>query len=183
MEYRELYEAWKKEVSSEELQVLPKEFYREAADYMKRILSSMRMLDEDTVKAKLLRKELENVQRMIKDLLSLRYRKMLKGVLYDKPVREEALTEEERKVYTKIYSLRELIDSLIKNVLEGKYTIEEKLEERKYILVRFLKDTPAIVGSDMRIYGPFKPEDLATLPVYNSRMLIKQGVAVEVETR
>ncbi len=35
----------------------------------------------------------------------------------------------------------------------------------------------------MRAYGPFKPEDIATLPKENARTLIKQGVAVEVETQ
>jgi len=35
----------------------------------------------------------------------------------------------------------------------------------------------------MKIYGPFKPEDVASIPKENAKALIKQGVAAEVETR
>jgi len=35
----------------------------------------------------------------------------------------------------------------------------------------------------MKTYGPFKPEDIATLPTENARILIKQGVALEVEAK
>jgi len=49
--------------------------------------------------------------------------------------------------------------------------------------LRFVKEIPAIVGSDMKTYGPFEPEDIATLPLENARILIKQGVAVEVEVK
>jgi len=33
----------------------------------------------------------------------------------------------------------------------------------------------------MKTYGPFKPEDIASLPEENARILIKQGAAMEVE--
>jgi len=183
MEYRELYEIWRRELSDSRLQVLPKGFYLELTQYVRRILSNMRMLDESTEKAKLLEREWKNVQKMVKELLNSRFSKLLAGIFYRKPLDEEALTEEERKIYSKIDSLKGIIDGFIKDVLEGRCEIEEKLKERKYILIRFVKDVPAIVGSDMKTYGPFKPEDLATLPVENARILIKQGAAVEVEAR
>lgn len=183
MEYRDLYEAWRRELSSSKLQVLPKGFYLELAQYVKRILSSMRMLDETTERAKLLGREWKNVQKMIKELLNSRFSKLLEGTFYGKPMDEEALTEEERKLRSKIDSLKEAIEGFIRDLLEGRCEIEEKLKERKYILIRFVKDVPAIVGSDMKTYGPFKPEDLATLPVENAKILIKQGAAVEVEAR
>jgi DNA replication factor GINS len=49
--------------------------------------------------------------------------------------------------------------------------------------VRFLKEVPAIIGADMKTYVPFKPEDIATLPVENAKALIKQEVAMEVEIK
>jgi len=141
----------------------------------------MRMLDENTEKAKLLKRERRNVQKMVKELLNSRFNKLLEGVFYGKPIDEESLTEEERKIYSKVESLKDALDRFIKDLLEGRCEIEEKLKERKYILIRFVKDVPAIVGSDMKTYGPFKSEDLATLPVENAKILIKQGAAVEVE--
>ena len=49
-------------------------------------------------------------------------------------------------------------------------------------VLRFVKEIPALMGSDMKTYGPFWPEDIATLPSENARILIKQGVAVEVDS-
>jgi DNA replication initiation complex subunit (GINS family) len=44
-----------------------------------------------------------------------------------------------------------------------------------------VKEVPEIIGSDMKTYGPFKVEDVAALPVENTRILIKQGLAEKVE--
>jgi DNA replication factor GINS len=56
-------------------------------------------------------------------------------------------------------------------------------KKAKGMVVRFLKEVPEIVGADMKTYGPFKAEDIATLPVENAKALIKQEVAMEVETK
>jgi DNA replication initiation complex subunit (GINS family) len=45
-----------------------------------------------------------------------------------------------------------------------------------------LKEVPAIIGADMKTYGPFKVEDVAALPVENTKILVKQGLAERVET-
>ena len=37
------------------------------------------------------------------------------------------------------------------------------------------------MGLDMKTYGPFMVEDVASLPVENAKMLVKQGLAVLVE--
>jgi len=44
-----------------------------------------------------------------------------------------------------------------------------------------VKNIPAIMGADMKSYGPFVVEDVASLPELNARILIKQGLAVLVE--
>jgi DNA replication factor GINS len=36
------------------------------------------------------------------------------------------------------------------------------------------------IGVDMGKYGPFQPEDVATLPFENARSMIETDVAVEV---
>ena len=59
--------------------------------------------------------------------------------------------------------------------------LEEAAKKPKRILVRLLRDVPAIVGADMRPYGPFKREDVAVLPAENALALVGRGVAVEVK--
>jgi DNA replication initiation complex subunit (GINS family) len=51
------------------------------------------------------------------------------------------------------------------------------------IVVRFLQDIPEIVGVDMKSYGPFKKEDVASLPIPNAQALVKQGAVREIEVR
>jgi DNA replication initiation complex subunit (GINS family) len=53
-----------------------------------------------------------------------------------------------------------------------------KTDERK-VKVRFLKPMPAIVGSDLNNYGPFKEDDVFELPETNAVLLIKQRLAEE----
>jgi hypothetical protein len=36
--------------------------------------------------------------------------------------------------------------------------------KHKRVVLRFLADVPAIIGSDMKTYGPFKAEDVASVP-------------------
>jgi len=48
-------------------------------------------------------------------------------------------------------------------------------------VVRFLQDIPEIVGVDLKIYGPYKKEDVGSLPKENAKALIMQGAAVQIE--
>ena len=181
--YDKLYEAWKKEKESVEIQKLPRDFYAKLADYMKKIREEIRMLDEKTTKAKLMKRELKNVKNMSKELFQHRQDKVRKKALDGEIVPKEVLTEEEEKLYGEIFPLAESYQSYLKEILQGRLSRIEKEEKPKKMLVRFVQEIPAIVGSDMKTYGPFKPEDIATLPTENARILIKQGVAVEVEAK
>jgi DNA replication factor GINS len=43
-----------------------------------------------------------------------------------------------------------------------------------------MKDVPAIVGVDLKTYGPFKVEDVGSLPAENAKTLIKQGLTQKI---
>ena len=50
-------------------------------------------------------------------------------------------------------------------------------------VVRFLQDIPEIVGVDLKIYGPYKKEDVGSLPRENAHALIMQGAAMQIEVK
>jgi DNA replication factor GINS len=181
--YDELYKAWTEEREATEIQTLAKDFYARLADYIKRMKEEKRMLDEKTIRAKLLRWESKNVQKMAKELIQLRCEKILRKVMAGEIVAKEALTSEEEKLLEEASPSMESYQTLLKNVLSGRSPRVETEKKPKTMILRFLREIPAIVGADMKTYGPFKPEDIASLPIENARILIKQGVAVEVETR
>jgi len=179
--YNELYETWKRELESVELERLSPDFYSRIADYLRRIEEESRMLDKRTVKASLLKKEMQNVKRMVRELIRIRYKKLVRKVVRGEKVPSDVLTVEEEKIYTGTSSFAETYRNFAKSILQWhvqKVTFEQM---HKRAVLRFLKDVPAIIGADMKTYGPFKVEDVASLPVENAKILVKQGLAEKVE--
>jgi len=181
--YDELYEAWRREKESGEVQVLPRDFFVRLAGYMKKLREESRMLDEKTTRARLMQREFKNIKKLVKDLVRLRYEKALRKAMAGKIVSREVLTEEEERLHGEILPSVESYQAFLKDLFRGQISPVEKKEKPRKMVVRFLQEIPAIIGSDMKPYGPFKPEDIATLPAENARILIKQGVAVEVEAK
>lgn len=181
--YDELYRAWRKERENPELQPLPRDFYRRLADYVKRVREGGRMMDDRTVKGRLVKREAENVRRLIRELMETRLNKMMRAILEGKTVPVSTLAEEEAVLYENVSPEIESHQKLIENILRGRLLkVKGRAGGSSLMVVRILKEVPAIIGADMKTYGPFKPEDVAALPRENARLLIKQGVAVEIET-
>lgn len=181
--YEELFEVWKKEKENAELQMLPTDFFGRLADYMRKIREESRMLDKNTTRARLMHREFENTKKLVKDFVKLRRNKILKKMVAGKTVQEDALTTEERGLHHGFLPLAESYQGFVKNILRGQSVQVERKEKPEKMLVRFVQEIPAIIGSDMNTYGPYRAEDVATLPHENARILIKQGVAVEVEAK
>ncbi len=182
MLYNELYDAWRREKDSAELQSLSKDFYVKLAEYMRKLREESRMLDEKTTRGRLLMHEAENVRKMVKELVSLRHGKAVQLISRSEAVNVEGLTKEEEKLFSEVSHPFELFQGVMKEVEAGRLpqTGREKLKNR---VLRFLKETPVIVGADMKTYGPFQPEDVASVPAENAKVLTKQGIAVEVEVQ
>jgi DNA replication factor GINS len=181
--YNELYEAWRREKENSELQSLPKEFYERLAEYMSKMKKESRMLDEKTIKARLLTHEAKNAQKMVKELILLRQGKAVKKAIASATVPAEGLTKEEEKLTKEMSPPFESFHSLLKDILGGRLPQMDVREKPKRQVLRFLKEIPAIVGADMKTYGPFRPEDVASVPHENAKILVKQGVAMEVEPK
>jgi DNA replication factor GINS len=181
--YGDLFNAWKAEKAVGELQRLPKGFYRDASRYIKALKEEARMLDEKTLRASLVSTEMEYAKHLVSDLIRLRERKILMSVAERRPISTDSLTDEEEKLYQGLTDSAEVYDKVLKDVVEGRTpSLEvETAQKPKRILIRFLREIPAIAGIDMKVYGPFKPEDIASIPAENAEMLVKQGVAVRVE--
>lgn len=184
MNYRDLYEALKKEKGNNELQLLEKKFFAKISQHIKAQREELEMIDEKTLRGRLIAKEGSNTRRLLASLVEHRRYKIFNAVLDGKQISSEFLTNEEEIIYSKVLSAKEETDKTLKTTLQGhvlKTNNIEIFERPKKILVRFLQAIPAIVGSDMRTYGPFKIEDIASIPIENANILIKRGMAVEVE--
>ncbi len=207
--YNELYMAWRKETGEASLGGLPRDFYVKIADYLKRIREENRLPDKKSVKVSLLNHEAENVALMLEELLSARYRKLLKTISQNQTLPSELLTVEEAQMCESFVAFAGAYQKFTRDLLQGEITrtisqtssqpnqainqipsqtapiqtaTKAEIEEsHKRVALRFTKSIPAIMGADMKSYGPFLVEDVASLPAENAKILVKQGLAMPVE--
>ena len=144
---------------------------------------------------------------MLDELLKARYRKIIKSISKNQRIPTEVLTTEEAKMCETFTIFSESYQKFAKNLLQGQAAIPQITQlqpqteqqttpiavrvietksapdapEHKRLTLRFTKSIPAIMGADMKSYGPFVAEDVASLPAVNARMLVKQGLAVMIE--
>jgi DNA replication initiation complex subunit (GINS family) len=195
--YNELYNSWRREVSEVSLASLSRDFYVKIADYLKRISEQDGLPDKKSVKVSLLDREGQNVTLMLEQLLRVRYKKLLKTISQNQTVPIEMLTAEEAKMCESFAAFASAYQKFTQDLLQGEISqriiqtsspaiaqTEPKAEVEtihKRVTLRFVKGIPAIMGVDMKSYGPFLIEDVASLPADNAKILVKQGLAVPVE--
>ena len=182
MSYMELLKAWLKERHEEDLQALSPSLYKEVGEYMMRMREETRMMERGTMRSRISERERENVEKMIEDLFRLRLRKIILTELSGEEVEVEMLTMEERRFLLELKRDLSEHQENLKSILRGRVPeLKAKPRRSGFKVIRILEHIPAIIGIDLKTYGPFKPEDVAAIPVENAENLIRRGLAVEVE--
>jgi len=178
--YGQLHEVWKRELEDPELTKLPLDFYVTLVEYVKKVKEESRMLDKRTLKAVLLRKETENIERMVFELIRTRYWKIVNKAARGEDVSREMLTPDEEHLLGGILPAGETLSGFAADILHGRVPRTVIELKHKRVPVRLLKDVPAVIGADMKTYGPFKTEDVASLPFENANVLVRQGLAEKI---
>ena len=182
--YDELFAAWRFEVEKDKLGSLSPDFYTRVANYVRRIKEESRMLDKKTLRSELLERELSNVQHIVSDLIWTRYRKLVRLLIATQKIPANLLATEEETLCTGIFPMVETYRNFANEILQGhisEIAVAKSHESHKRVAVRFLEAIPAIVGVDMKTYGPFLAEDVGSMPVENAKLLIKRKLAEAVE--
>jgi len=159
------------------LKSIPADIYRSVALYLKDTRNSNQL--SETLEAHLRLREKELLLNLTLNLLRLRLTKAKRG----KGLQEVNLLPEERYILEAGELVERRLNKVENALKNGQVSLLVSIEERhikKLVTLRFLKAFDAIVGVDLRRYGPFQPEDVATIPLENAKPLIEQGVAVEI---
>ena len=184
--HNRLYDAWRREkFDSKDLQPLDPHFFTEISQYIRKIHEELRMLDEKTLKYHILNIELDNAQELFSSLMETRLQKLISYGFEHKDLSRQQLAVEESSIYKRVLEAFNEHENLRDRILEGvniDSTAKVDLGTEK-IVVRFTARIPAIVAMDMETYGPFEPEDVATLPRDNAEALIRQKAAVKIEVK
>lgn len=62
-----------------------------------------------------------------------------------------------------------------------KKSFKSKGDEFDYVIIRFLKETPPLVGIDLINYGPFKKGEIACMPSKNAEIVLNEKFAEKIE--
>ena len=190
--YNELYAAWRGEIQESSLGGLPPDFYVRLASYLFKLREETSKLpDKKSVKSNLLDHEAQNVRRMLQELLETRYKKIMVTITQNQKVPSELLSTEESKMSSNFLTFADAYRKFTSDLLQGQIVETPTLTSQpikvdaespqKRVTLRFAKNTPVIIGMDMKPYGPFKAEDVASLPAENAKIFVKQGLAVLIE--
>ncbi|MEM1989452.1 MAG: hypothetical protein QW782_02295, partial [Candidatus Bathyarchaeia archaeon] len=143
--YDELFEAWRREGENINLQALPKDFYTRLADYVRRVREEIRMIDEESLRGKLLQREEENIKKMICDLIRVRYDKILRLISSGETMPITALTDEEENLYNNLSLCAEAYKNLLDDILHGRKPRKMDRKGMKgFLVVRVIKEIPQI---------------------------------------
>jgi len=180
----ELHRIWKSEKSDSALQKLPTSFYAEVKKLLSNCKSFSGASGQDRTQKAIVEREFRILQRLSTEIAKTRMKKIIDAALSGEKVATGMLAEEEAEfakiVATHVGEYHRFIDELALTGLSIEERVPSKPTEVRLEVVRFLSDFPAIIGVDLKTYGPFKSEDIATLPTENASALVSQGVVKQV---
>jgi DNA replication factor GINS len=167
------------EAASPSLVPLPNDFYSKLASYSQKLRRGSGSGTSEAI-VRLIGVQQRMVQSLARDLLSLRAKKA---------AQQSALSQllpEERYVCSAQERFKKRFETFVEAVSSGQPSFVEfahKSESERSVTVRFTKHVNELVGFDLRRYGPFEPEDVASIPAASADVLVAGGDAVEVYTR
>jgi DNA replication factor GINS len=180
----ELYRIWKAEKSERTLQRLPATFYTEVRKILSDCKTASVASGQDRLQKAISEREFKILQRLSAEIAKTRMKKTIDAALSGQNIAAEMLAEEEaefaKMVATHVREYYHFVDELVLGGLSTEERAPSKPAEVRLEVVRFLSDFPAIIGVDLKTYGPFKSEDIATLPAENASALVSQGVVKQV---
>ena len=167
------------ESRTDELLALPSDFYSTLATYSQKLKRSQTSGSSE-ISIHLTTTQSRLIESMVRQLLRIRTRKAIKhNALLQ-------LLPEERYVCSAEQRYERRFQTLVEAVSSGQPSLVEfahLTESQRSTTVRFVKRVGELVGLDMRHYGPFEPEDVASIPAASADIMIAGGEAIEVCTR
>ena len=116
-------------------------------------------------------------------LTELLINKRLKTISTMPMISYRTLNDEEKFIVDSNDEMNERKNMILSGIINGKSKFLEITSTKhkiKPVTVRFVKEFDEIVGVDLEKYGPFKPEDIATIPNENAQALLSNGIALKI---
>ncbi len=150
-------------------------YYRNLSDF----IGNLKKQEFDGVENKIKNTMIEMATELASLLIHIRLDKISKSNDID----IGNLLDEEKFILDSQEEQKERKEMVLSATINGKSKFLESLAQNhktKKIVIRFLNEVDEIVGADLEKYGPFKTEDIATIPYENAQALIAKNIATKV---
>jgi len=164
-----------RETESDSILEIDPNFYRNLSDF----IGNLRKQEFDGVENKIKDSMIEMAIELTSLLIKIRLEKISKS----SDLEISYLLDEEKFIFDSQEDEKERIEMIISAIINGKSKFLESLAQNhktKKVVIRFLNEVDEIVGADLERYGPFKTEDIATIPYENAQALIAKNIATKV---
>ena len=164
-----------RETENDSLLEIKPNFYRSLSDF----IGNLRKQEFDGVENKIKDTMIEMATELTSLLIHIRLEKISNSDDYE----ISHLLDEEKFILDSQEEQNERTEMILSATINGKSKFLELLAENhkiKKVVIRFLSEVDEIVGADLEKYGPFKAEDIATIPYENAQALIAKKIATKV---
>ena len=164
-----------RETESDTIQEINTDFYRNLSDF----IGDLKKQEFDGVESKIKEVIIDTATELTSLLINIRLDKISKLDNID----FKNLLDEEKFILDAEEEQRERIEMILSATINGKSKFLESISQNhktKTVVIRFLQEVDEIIGADLEKYGPFKTEDIATIPYENAQALIAKNIATKV---
>ena len=164
-----------RETENDSLLEIKPNFYRNLSDF----IGNLRKQEFDGVENKIKDTMIEMASELTSLLIQIRLEKISNSNDFD----ISYLLDEEKFILDSHEEQNERTEMILSATINGKSKFLESLAENhkiKKVVIRFLSEVDEIIGADLEKYGPFKIEDIATIPYENAQALIAKKIATKV---
>ncbi len=170
-----LYAILQLEIENDTVQEMDPHLYASIAG----LLGNLKNQGYDGIESKIK----DSLVKMISDMTTLLLKTRIEKAIKSKELDYSNLLDEERFILDSEDELRQRKETILEAALNGRLKLLETVADNhrsRAVVIRFLKSIDQIIGSDLKKYGPFEAEDVATLPFENAVALIRKKIAVKV---
>ena len=164
-----------RETENDTIQEIDPDFYRNLSDF----IGDLKKQEFDGVESKIKEAIINTATELTSLLINIRLDKIAKLCDID----YTNLLDEEKFILDAEEEQRERTEIILSATINGKSKFLESISQNhktKTVVIRFLQEVDEIIGADLEKYGPFKKEDIATIPYENAQALIAKNIATKV---
>jgi DNA replication factor GINS len=164
-----------RETENDSIQEINPDFYRSLSDF----IGDLKKQEFDGVESKIKETIIDTATELASLLINIRLDKISKS----DNINFKNLLDEEKFILDAEVEQRERTEMILSAIINGKSKFLESVSQNhktKTVVIRFLQEVDEIIGADLEKYGPFKIEDIATIPYENAQALIAKNIATKI---